>query len=462
MNIMGTYSGMDMAMVEQLINAEKSKGIKFTQKKEEYTQSKNAWKDLNTRLDSLYKRADDLQKTDTYDSKSVKLSNNNNLSVSASSKAATGEYRVQVSKLATQAQLTGAKVSTDSIYTELNTSGTLEFNGGGEGLTVEVKETDSLLDISDKINSQAKETGIRSSIVDNRLILTNNEFGIKPLAVTGQETLVTKLGLSTATLKDGQNAEFSVNGLDIEPRSTNTIDDVIEGLTFNLTNIHEGTDTTIVTVSENMDKAADTLQKFVDQYNSTQKFISTQLDVGDPSADDNKTGTLSGDGTVMRLQSNLRRMMSKVVPGDSAVRSLKDLGVEVDREGNATFDRKKLEEQIKADPNAVSDFFSKTETIPEKTVGDKVIPETEKVAFAKDIRGFVNEYISSSSGIIKTRNDTYDRMIKDVNDRISTFEDRLEVKKQRYIKQFTALDTAMMQAESQLEQMYSQLGMGQE
>lgn len=53
-------------------------------------------------------------------------------------------------------------------------------------------------------------------------------------------------------------------------------------------------------------------------------------------------------------------------------------------------------------------------------------------------------------------------MIKDVDSRISQFEDRLEAKKARYIKEFTALDTAMMQAESQLEMMYSQLGMGQE
>ena len=34
MNIMGTYSGMDMSMVEQLIQAEASRGVKFKQKKE--------------------------------------------------------------------------------------------------------------------------------------------------------------------------------------------------------------------------------------------------------------------------------------------------------------------------------------------------------------------------------------------------------------------------------------------
>ncbi|MDZ7835751.1 MAG: flagellar filament capping protein FliD [Alkalibacterium sp.] len=77
----------------------------------------------------------------------------------------------------------------------------------------------------------------------------------------------------------------------------------------------------------------------------------------------------------------------------------------------------KLEEQIKADPKAVSDFFSKTETLPEKKENGVVVrKETEKVAFSKSMREFVNEYISSSSGIIKTRNDTYDRMIKDVDE----------------------------------------------
>ncbi|MDZ7835748.1 MAG: flagellar cap protein FliD N-terminal domain-containing protein [Alkalibacterium sp.] len=128
MNIMGTYSGMDMAMVEQLIQAESSRGVKFTKKKEEYTQSKNAWKDLNTRLDSLYKRADDLQKTDTYDSKAVKLSNDSNLKVSASSQAATGEYRVQVQQLATQTRLTGTRISTvESIHDELTFSGKFSY-----------------------------------------------------------------------------------------------------------------------------------------------------------------------------------------------------------------------------------------------------------------------------------------------------------------------------------------------
>ncbi|WP_071848169.1 flagellar filament capping protein FliD [Alkalibacterium sp. 20] len=468
MRIMGSYSGIDMSTVEQLIKAESSKGVKFTQKKEQYTQSKNAWKDLNTRLDSLYKRLDDLQKTDTYVSKSVKLSDNTNMTVSAKTTAAPGEYRVQVERLATQTRLTGTRVeSVESIHDELTFSGTFSINNGEDYFEVSVEATDSLSDVSDKINSHSKQSGIRSSIVDNRLILTHSEFGARNITVTEADvegTLTDSLGLSNAESKAGENAKFTIDGLEIEERPTNTISDVIEGLTFNLTNVHEGAGATIVTVSEDMNKAVDTLQKFVDQYNSTQTYIKSQLDVGDPSADSNKTGTLSGDGTLMRLQSNLRMMMSRQSFNGTSVQGLKDLGVEISRDGTASFDRKVLEEKIKNDPQAVSDFFSKTDTIPKKTDEDgEVTPaSTKKKGFAVEMRSFVNEYISDSSGIIKTRNDTFDRMIKDVNDRISQFETRLEAKKARYIKQFTALDTAMMMAESQLDQMYSQLGLGRD
>lgn len=470
MNIMGMYSGMDMAMVEQLIEAEASRGVKFTQKKEEYTQSKSAWKDLNTRLDSLYKRLDDLQKPESYDSKAVKLSNDTNLSVSVEPDAPIGEYRVQVQKLATQTRVTGDRIEIegmDSIHSELSLEGQLSFNDGGAGQTIEVETTDSLSDISDKINGKSDSLGFRSSVVDNRLILTHNEFGTNTITINDSE-LSQSLKLSGADAvvdtKDGQNAKFTVDGLPIE-RSTNTIDDVIEGMSFNLTNVHEGSDATIVTISEDMDKAVETLDKFVEQYNSTQSYIKSQLDVGDPSAENNKTGTLSGDGTLMRLQSSLRMMMTKETSNETSVQSLGDLGVEISRDGVASFDRKVLEEKIQEDPQAVSDFFSKSEKTPETTdpdTGEVVPSETLKKGFAVDMRSFVNEYISSSSGIIKTRNDTYDRMIRDVDDRISQFETRLEAKKARYIKQFTALDTAMMQAESQLEQMFSQLGMGQE
>ena len=474
MNVMGLYSGIDMSMVEQIMAAERAKGARFTQQKERYTQSQNAWRDMNTRLDSLYKRLEDLQKPDTFNSKSVKMTGPSNVGVTATSSAATGHYRVQVQQLATQTRLVGGKVNIPEggdIRTALGLpKGEIILKiGENKTETIAIDETDSLRSISDKINNSTANSGIRSSIVDNRLILTHTEYGDKSLIVEGSLAQELRLsdytdedGLKEITAERGQAAKFTIDGLSIT-RSSNTIDDVIEGLTFNLTNVHNENDSTVISVTENLDKAAEALQRFVEQYNSTQSFIRSQLSVGDPSAENNQTGTLTGDGTLMRLQSSLRSMMTSSKSHGTSINGLQDLGVTIDRNGTASFDRTVLDKQVRNNPDEVSRFFSSSERISETIEDDEgnrvTNTRTERKGFSQDMRTFVNQYISSSNGIIKSRRDTYDRMIRDVNDRITRFEERLEMRRDRYIRQFTALDTAMMRAEFQMNFMFSQLGM---
>lgn len=448
-SMMGAFSGVDMAMINSMIEAEAAKGKRFTAQKQEYTTSQNAWKDMNTRLDNLYNRLDDLQKPDAFNSKAVSMTGPENVKVTTTASAATGDYQLQVDRLATQTRLTGDQVGvTGDIRTELGHTGTLTVNG----VDIAVEATDSLLAINEKINGSSDDTGVRSNIVDNRLVLTHTEYGANDITVAGD--VVGDLGLAGITADTGQTSQFSIDGLVIE-RSSNTVDDVIDGVTFDLTNVHAEGETTRVSVTEDLDKAAETLEKFVEQYNSTQGFITTQLSVGDPSVSGNKTGTLSGDGTLMRLQSSLRSMVTSRETHGTSLNGLQALGVTVDRSGVASFDREVLETQVKEKPNEVKDFFSSSTTIPGEAGAEDSV---ERNGFSTDMRSLVNQYISSSNGVIKTRQDTYDRMIRDVNDRIDRFDERLEMRKERYIRQFSALDTAMMQAESQMNTMLGQLG----
>lgn len=461
--MLGAYSGIDMSVIEQLMEAEAARGVRFTNQKENYTQAQNAWKDLNTRLDTLYKHLDTLQNPETFESKTVSTSREGYLSVSANTDAALGEYRIQVQQLATQTRLSGSRVETESIYDELDLEGSFTIESDGESFTFEVNAEDSLRDVMDRINDSTSDTKVRANIVDNRLVLTHTEYGEKTLAVSGEAA--GDLGLENIQTTIGQNALFTVDGLEVE-RSSNRIDDVIEGLTFNLTNVHQGSESDVVTVSHNTDKAVEAMQKLVEQYNSTMSYIDTQLDVGDPTSEDNTTGKLVGDGSIMRLQSSLRSMMTQQHDTASEnIRGLMDLGIEIDRNGVASFDQQKFRDAVEEDPDDVSAFFYEQNRVSETVInedGEEVTStRTERTGFAHDMRGLVNEYISSSSGIIKNRTETYDRLIKDVNQRIEQFEERLEVKRDRYIRQFSALDAAMMQAESQLDFLYSQLGLGQ-
>ncbi|GEL66200.1 flagellar filament capping protein FliD [Marinilactibacillus psychrotolerans] len=462
MNIMGTYSGIDMSTIDQLIQAESARGTKFATQKNEYQTQQTAWKDVNSRLDSFYKKLDALKSKDTFNAKSVNVSSKDFVSVTADSSASTGTYKIQVSQLASATRLTGGKIPVESLKDELGISGNLILNNGESEDPFEFNVTSemSLKDVKDMINDQSDKSKIKANIVDNRLILERTDTGEKTLTLEG--SAVSDLKLNENAVVDGKAAIFTVDGIEIQ-KDSNTISDVLEGVTFNLQNVHAADKSDTLRITDNTGTAADALKEVIDQYNSLNSFIDTQLSVGDPSAENNKTGALVGDSSLMRLQTNLRSLLTRnMETASESVNSLQDLGVEIDRDGLATFDRTKFVETFENDPKGVSLFFHSSENEEIPSVDENGDPTTETVTkltgFANVTRSLVNEYISSTTGIIKTKSDTYDRLIKDVNKRIETFNTRIETKRQQYIKQFTALDTAMMQAESQLQFMMGQLG----
>lgn len=453
-NLMGTYSGIDMSVIDQLVEAEKAKGVKFTNRKQDIERERSAWKDVNSRLDNLHKKLDTLTKTETFQSRTVtsNVKESNALNVTANDTAAIGTYHVKIQKLATASRLTGAQVDKKKFDDTK-----LDINGINV-LTLDSEKEYSLKDIETLINQQSKETGIQASIIDRRLVLTDTTYGDRKIEVSGD--LAGELGLTEDNLSLGQEAVFSVNGVEIIT-NTNTVDDVVEGLTFNL--ISEGADE-IITVSQDAEKTTKAVKEFIDQYNSTVSFLKTQTDVGDPSAEGNETGALAGDGTIMRLQSSLRSILTGtvtdgIVTGD--VRSIEDLGIEIDRYGVASFDESKFNEILQEDPANVARFFYRQDNVEvpeENRVEGEPTTKTQRDGVSELLKNFIDTYISSKDGVITNKNETYDRMLKDIEQQIETFNQRVDRKRDRYIQQFTALDVAMMQAESQLDYMYSQLG----
>lgn len=468
-NFMGSYSGIDMSVIDQMIEAERAKGVKFTNQKQKIEREKNAWKDINTRLDSLFNKLDTLTKKETFESRTVSsnVKESTSLSVTAGENAAVGQYRVQVQKLATSTRLTGGKINTESIYDELNLSGEFSFivDGKAEPFTIQIDSEDSLRDVTNKINELTTDSGIQASIVDNRLVLTDTNMGKSSIEVQiDGDGVASGLGFNEQTQSvSGQPAIFTIDGLEIE-RNTNTVDDVIEGLTFKLSNVHQGSDNEIITVASDTEKTTKAVKDFVEQYNSIMNHISTQMDVGDPSLEDNTTGALTGDGTLMRLQTGLRSLMTRNLEGDFSgdFKNIEDLGITLDRDGVASFDEAVFNEALQNDPTNVARFFYTQERVTE-TVGEGEEATTtsrfEKNGMSELLKNFVDTYILSSTGIISTKNETYDKMLKDINEQIDTFNERVDKKRDRYIQQFTALDTAMMQAQSQLDYLYSQLGL---
>src|SRR5690606_33929151 len=90
-------------------------------------------------------------------------------------------------------------------------------------------------------------------------------------------------------LQRPEEAVIWVDGICVTPRDSNTISDVIQGVTLTL----KETGTVTVEVRHDVNRVVDRVRAFVDQYNSVQSFISDKTSRGQ---------ILQGDVLLSRIQ----------------------------------------------------------------------------------------------------------------------------------------------------------------
>ena len=448
-NFMGSYSGIDQTMIDQLMAIEKRPLVQMSERKTTMETQKNAWNDVRTRLNNLFEKIKVLQNSDTFSS--MKATGGESATITTSKNSPEGVYEISVQQLATKTSVIGGKIveaSSDSTKA-LGLTGTFKLNTKGkDAKEIEIVETDTVRTIAEKINAVSKESGVRASIIDNRLVLNNLETGAKAIQIAEEadSTILNQLGLKdTSEVIEGKNAMFKVNGVSVEKES-NSVKDVVEYTTINLTKAHAAGSSDTITISKDTSKVEEAVKGFVDQYNSTMTFISDQLKAGSPDDGGEKRGTLASDGSLMRLQSSLRTMVTSSLSNENtAIKDLSQLGVStVDRFGQLTFDASKLKEKLEENPVEVQNFFLSKNS------------EGKDIGFVPKINSYIDSF-SSSTGIIKGKTDSFERSIKEVNKQVDAFTLRMERKEQYYISMFSKLDTAMMEAESQMGWLTSQI-----
>ena len=480
LNFLGSYSGITSETIDSLIAAQSGKLTQYNNQKESLTKEKTAWSDIQTRLTNLNIKMDALMDPKSFFSKKTTSSEETKIAVTAETNAVPGKYEITVDRLATASRLTSGQILTtdQTTTTALGFEGTFKLSsqdtseiGASDPKTLKqvditVASTDTLKDIITKINAATKDSGVSATIIDGRLSLTDAQMGDRTITATSATDLADKLaldpaaaGTAKATLAAGTSAKMTVNNTITLERNTNTITDAIEGMTLNLKATTAGSPVS-VSVADDTDNTLKVVKDFVEQYNSTVSFITEKLSVGNPSSESNVAGALSGDSTLMRLQSSLRQMLTggveiqKLDPADPNETQKYDfigsLGISIDRYGKASIDETKRKEVITKEPDRVASFFSRSITVDGTT-------EKKKVGLAEKLQTVVNSFVDSKDGMITAKNKTYDKAVDDIAKKIEAFNVRMEAQRARYVKTFTALDTAMMQAESQMSYLSSQL-----
>ena len=341
----GLSSGMDTAGIISQLQAVEAKPILAIQKKEAgYQVQLSAYGTLQSGLSSIKDALTNLESLDNVTSFSAASSNTGLLTASAESGAVAGNYTVIVNSLASAQKLQSAVFTKSGAVGE----GTIHLAvGTNTAMDIAVSATDTISDVAKSIN--AAGAGVSANVVvngtnyyltlagkttgaANAISLTVTEAGTSassdPLNqdTTGLSKLVYDSAGTTKNLTQIQpanDADISVDGIVHITRSTNTISDAISGVTLRLKSADINT---AVTVSVDQDNSLLTsrLNAFVSAFNNVSDTLNN-LQSYDPKTQ--ATGTLFGDSTIRRIQSQLRDLITNPVSGlPTGLNHLSDMG----------------------------------------------------------------------------------------------------------------------------------------
>jgi len=220
MQLDGLATGMDTtSMIDQLVQLERRPIYNYQQEISEMEQTKGAWRDINSRLDNLENKTTDLKLSSTFNSRSANSSNEDVVTVTAQNSASEANYSVTVNNAATAQRISGSRLDDSALaikdltgFESIAAENNIQING----IDITINDTDSLTDISNKINDAA--TGVSASIVDNHLVLESTETGEKnEIALVDDNDLFKSLGV----LQTGDN-DGSLNSNLFEVKDTDT------------------------------------------------------------------------------------------------------------------------------------------------------------------------------------------------------------------------------------------------
>jgi len=443
MSLGGLASGMDTeTIIEQLVSLEKQPIYRYESEISQINKQKDAWRDVNGRLSSLGDKLSELKFSSTFNSRLAESSKEEIATATASNNSAEASYDLDVIQVA-EAQRVASTIDITDSTTDLAAVGAGTISIRGTEITI--GENFSLADIRDEINN-TENLGATATIIDDNLVIESAETGTSNSLDLQDSTgtVLQDLGVldtDGTTLKNelqsAENAQLSINGIDITSQS-NTIDQAVEGMKFELTNSGSAK----IEVSKDTVKAEESVQAFVDQYNSLMNFIDEKSNYN---SDTDTASALQGDSTLMRLQSRLRQNVMDSVETGGDLTHISQLGISVDRDGVMTLDSDKLTEALENDAEAVTKFFNADSS------------EDGFEGVANKVDGYVDQLIKTNTGLIPNRINSFDKRIDSLNDSIEDVEASVEMARERYTQQFTAMETALSEMQQQSSWMSSQL-----
>lgn len=363
--------------------------------------------------------------------------------------AATGAYDITVTRLAQEQRMISDEYT--AATTTLNSSAfdiSIAVGSSTTTTTAVTVSTPTPAGVVSAIN--AASTGVTASLVDTGIGGTN--YRIILTGPTGSEGAFTMtstpdlgFGDSGNTLQAAQDSIINFDGLTVT-RSSNEISDVIAGATISLT---ETTSTAVrLNIVSDRTTLKTNLENVVTAYNDLNTLF-TELTAEGSEAE--LGGALADDTSLVRyLKSQIRTALfadSSTTSG--SVSALRDLGVSIDKTGNLTLNETTYDAVVASSYDDVVMMLS-------ANTSDQNLFGAESKGLSQDIATILEDF-SDSTGVLTTRTSNAEGSLQDYKDELVKLEARMEGVYQRYLTQFSAMESLIASMDTTKDYLEGQL-----
>jgi flagellar hook-associated protein 2 len=385
-----TFSGLGssvdfQSIIDKLVSVESASINRYESWKSEWNDKITALEALNTKLTDFRTLAASVDTLTQFVDKTATSSNTSVLTTSASSSAVSGTHQVLVNQLAQNE--VEAHQGLASSTTVINSSGSAKVfafsYAGGASVSISVADGATLTDLAGAINSSGANPGVTATVMDMgassgatryRLLLQGKDTGAAN-SITIDDGLTTLDGtggtvnFESTTFTQTQTAQEAQLRVDGYPpgawieRSTNTISDVITGVTLKLVS-NSGT-AVQVTVTDDTSAMQEKIESLVEKYNEVVANIKEQTNFDSTTGE---AGILLGNYAVEIVKSALNSIGAGNAPGfqdpQDPYLNLAMIGITTDSNetsdtfGQLIIDDSKLKEALNANPEGVANLMA--------------------------------------------------------------------------------------------------------
>jgi flagellar hook-associated protein 2 len=351
------------ALIEATLAVEAQPLNVLTDRKTEYKQKTEAINDLEQRFAQLQGAIGGLDSIDELKQVSASSSNRDVATVTSGDGAAMGSHSLEVNKLATTERRVHAGLASAET---LVGAGTFTYRYNGVERTIVTSAETTLEDLKNLINNDADNPGMTASLLEfddgsglaSHLVLQGEDsgadFGIEILT-TDPNALAqfTNDEASFTTTQAASNSQVRIDGYpagDWIERSSNTLTDLVPGLTINLQDVG----TTNLSLTRRTTNITQGLQNVVDVYNGLKHAVDNYTGYDEETG---KSGILQGDTTLNSLLNQVRQQLvgsvDGFVDGQDSFTLMSQLGLSVDRYGEMSLDTGTLNDALSEDYQGV-------------------------------------------------------------------------------------------------------------